>query len=549
MVTGVKISELAAATALTGSEAIPLVQGGATDRAAASAIATYVTQVSTSFTQAGLNAVARTPTSKLQEVISVADFGAYGDGTDQTTALLAAHARLKLLAEAGTPVRLIYPFGGDYRTSATLPLPNASEWEIEGKGHPEITCTGSNIPIFQMVPTAPRFGFKISGLVFAYSANQPSTNTRAVGVEFHVTTDIPDGLYDFSLDDLRFSNCYRGIAVSTPAITAAYNFPTWAFVANRIRGFTGMSGSVMALGNFGSTGGSPCALVTGFRSQCPNAVEPALYFSRLSQIVIISPEILQHKNRAIQFSTCRNPWIQNIRVEFPTINTLNSEMIVSDSSEGYVRVDGIEIQSPTIAVGGGNFGYVVSAFTARIIVSRLILKTPTVTSGTLVMLWPRSGGTFTVEGKPTFDTPGTSVMYRGVDAASVSFSDAQDDRFWKSAIGASVSYANIDNGSPTKTCVMGRSGVVLGQYVKTSAAVAAGTLNSRIQIRGTTLAAATVTMTSGTAAAGYVTPGNDPTDGSASYFSAGDSLTVQLQTDGSFSPTPDVDVTVMVAYF
>lgn len=79
----VKVSELSSATALAGTEQVPVVQGGLTLRATLSQIATYVL----SWFQSGTGAVQRSITGKLQESISVEDFGAVGDGvTDDAPA-------------------------------------------------------------------------------------------------------------------------------------------------------------------------------------------------------------------------------------------------------------------------------------------------------------------------------------------------------------------------------------------------------------------------------------------------------------------------------
>ena len=75
---GTKISELPAATLpLTGSELVPVVQGGAT---------TQTTLVNMPYVPTGTGAVTTTVQAKLRETVSVKDFGAVGDGVADDTA-------------------------------------------------------------------------------------------------------------------------------------------------------------------------------------------------------------------------------------------------------------------------------------------------------------------------------------------------------------------------------------------------------------------------------------------------------------------------------
>jgi hypothetical protein len=103
---GIKISNLPSATLpLTGSELVPVVQGGVTSKAqlfdmfSGSTGSAYV-----GFEQSGTGATTRTVESKLRDVVSVKDFGAVGDGTtDDTVAIQAAiNSGYSLVFPAGT---------------------------------------------------------------------------------------------------------------------------------------------------------------------------------------------------------------------------------------------------------------------------------------------------------------------------------------------------------------------------------------------------------------------------------------------------------------
>ena len=83
----VKISQLPASTTpLAGTELVPIVQSGVTKQ---TTVAGFTT-ASAGYTPSGTGAVARSVASKLQEIVSVKDFGAVGDGVTNDQAAFQA---------------------------------------------------------------------------------------------------------------------------------------------------------------------------------------------------------------------------------------------------------------------------------------------------------------------------------------------------------------------------------------------------------------------------------------------------------------------------
>ena len=101
---GIKISNLPPATTpLTGSELVPVVQGGVTAKAAVSTMLSGSSgSASVGFLQSGTGAVARTLQAKGRDSVNVADFGAVGDGVTNDTAAINAAITAVRAAGGGT---------------------------------------------------------------------------------------------------------------------------------------------------------------------------------------------------------------------------------------------------------------------------------------------------------------------------------------------------------------------------------------------------------------------------------------------------------------
>lgn len=107
-----KISQLTSATTpLVGTEVMPIVQSGATVQTPVSNVIT----ASSGYTPAGTGAVSRSVSSKLQESVSVKDFGAIGDGTTDDTA--AIQAAIDYAAPLG---KIVFVPAGTYKITSTL---------------------------------------------------------------------------------------------------------------------------------------------------------------------------------------------------------------------------------------------------------------------------------------------------------------------------------------------------------------------------------------------------------------------------------------------
>lgn len=90
-----------------------------------------------SFTAAGTGAVARTVQDKERDIVNVKDFGALGDGSDQTAAIQAA------VTAAGAYGKIVFNCGASYFLSATIVAQYGQVFQACGPNQTSITRTGS----------------------------------------------------------------------------------------------------------------------------------------------------------------------------------------------------------------------------------------------------------------------------------------------------------------------------------------------------------------------------------------------------------------------
>ncbi len=184
---GTKISNLPAATTpLTGTEFVPVVQGGVTVKATAANINAAATYTST-----GTGAVSRLVSSKLGDSVSVKDFGAVGDGVaDDTAAIQAA------LTYSGTNNKTLYFPDGTYAVNTF-----------------GVTMDGATLCAFRVVADLSLIG---TGVI---TSNTGSVSNSIFGI------DATSGTVSLSIDGLGFAGNvrYRTVYAETGATMDTVN--------------------------------------------------------------------------------------------------------------------------------------------------------------------------------------------------------------------------------------------------------------------------------------------------------------------------------------
>lgn len=202
----VKISQLPASTTpLAGTELVPIVQSGVTKQATVAGFTT----AAAGYTPSGTGAVPRSVASKLQESVSVKDFGAVGDGT--TNDGPAINTAIAALSAAGGGV-LFFP-EGVYNIDTVIALQSNVHLNISALAILDVaTLTGSVAIQAQgtvgsavtlasnasrtntsvAVAAGAEAGFAVGDYVLVYSERQPDASAQKDG-EFQIVKSTSSG--------------------------------------------------------------------------------------------------------------------------------------------------------------------------------------------------------------------------------------------------------------------------------------------------------------------------------------------------------------------
>lgn len=221
---------------LNGSEIVPASRGSGILQTTLTTIATWIINTFSGFTQAGIGAVARTALSKLQESISVKDFGAKGDGVTDDTAAIQAAINYRQLNGGGS----IYFPTATYLIAGTLIITGnnirfngtarrASILKFANGASDCITVQGSSV-------ASPIYGFQMDNLELAFSGKTGGRTLLLAYVNRVVIRDIDiESCYtgfeiyatnDVYLDNLIFQLVVGGAGTNFNALGPSIQKPT-----------------------------------------------------------------------------------------------------------------------------------------------------------------------------------------------------------------------------------------------------------------------------------------------------------------------------------
>lgn len=209
---GIKITELPTSTTpLSGSEIVPLVQGGVTKNATVTQIGTVTATGTTT---------PRTLPDRFAETVSVKDFGAVGDGvTDDTAAIQAAVDYAASIGRGAVRIP-----AGWYKTTAAINVMSGS-----------IAILGDGCSVVAILPTNPTaHTFKFGGTTFDSSISAlrilyTGSTTPTSGAGVYQT----GGTAVITVRDVRIENTYNGIECENASVAGVVLIDT-AQIANYV---------------------------------------------------------------------------------------------------------------------------------------------------------------------------------------------------------------------------------------------------------------------------------------------------------------------------
>lgn len=253
----VKISQLpTSSTPLTGAELVPIVQSGTTKQTTVDDFANETVKISTAFLQAGTNAQARTPQSKLRESVSVKDFGALGNNSADDTVAIQRAIDAVYSSGGGT----VYLPAGTYVLTACLIM--RTNVNIRGDGREATTIRTQNYgsgATFNVggISSALLYGNDVSNILIEdLGLKGVSINGAASsGISF-TRTNAANTAHIIVRNVFVNEHAGSGISISVPILTSFQNV--------KIRYCAGNGFSLYGGGSYGGTsvGFYECYVVT-----------------------------------------------------------------------------------------------------------------------------------------------------------------------------------------------------------------------------------------------------------------------------------------------
>lgn len=275
--------------------------------------------------------------------VDAREFGVKADGvTDDTAALQAA-----VTAATTGGGMLVLPVG-TIRITSAITIGFSQGWQIRGQGQLRtvIRQATSNTQIFQFT-TSLTHSWRMEGIGFDWSTQQTSSEPNSVALYFDGGAS--STFFNFVIQDCRFGNGYRGVALNPSTSQIAI----WGVTLRDCTGTSTMSGAILRA-VCGVAVGQPNFNLDNLYIDALGATEPSIQITAGNNVSLRCVEFNNgtyntFNQISIDSSTAVN--LTSCRSEAPVVSTAGSKTLWNFPNSDVALV-GCEFTGPVCSGGG-----------------------------------------------------------------------------------------------------------------------------------------------------------------------------------------------------
>ncbi|MBP6564003.1 MAG: hypothetical protein KA200_00160 [Burkholderiales bacterium] len=274
-------------------------------------------------------------------------YGAKFDGNASDAAANTAAMQKALDRVVASGGALLVP-AGTLDINAALTIGFSQGWKIAGQGQMRTTIRQrtSNTPIFRFTHSLTHT-FRIEGIGFDWATQQTSSEPNSVAMYFDGPTSAT--WFNFVVQDCRFANGYRGIALNP----ASDSLAIWGVTIRDCTSTSTMTGALLRA-KCNTAVGQPNINLDNIYIDCAGATEASIQGAALTQSAMRCVEFnngTYNTFRQIEIESSQGISVIACRSEVPVVSTSGTKTLWSFPNTDVVLV-GCQIGDPQCSGGG-----------------------------------------------------------------------------------------------------------------------------------------------------------------------------------------------------